>query len=134
MIKILFSIAGILISTNLIAQDGWTVIAATTGNKYVISGLNKSYTLGTNKKGEEIAVITTKSNDKVDNKVTLNKKYVRTRDCIYKQGKIVTLTMDGEFSYENDFIFGAGSIATSIAELICGIYLDEKKQVDEKSI
>ena len=87
-----------------------------------------------NENGEQIAVITTKSNNKKNGQVSLEKKYVRTKDCVAEQGKVVSLTMDGDFSYENSFIFGAGSVATSIAETICGIYTMNQQEKDGKGI
>lgn len=33
-----------------------------------------------------------------------------------------TFSLDGTYEYENDFIFGAGSIASANAEFICAAY------------
>ena len=100
----------------------------------MVYALRGSYELSANKSGEQVAVITAKSNDNKGGRIHLHKKYVRTKDCIAEQGKIVSLTMDGEFAYENEFVFGAGSIATSIAETICGIYNQDRQTKDGKGI
>jgi hypothetical protein len=35
-------------------------------------------------------------------------------------GKLVSLGVDGSYKFENDFVNSSGTIATDIAETICG--------------
>ena len=72
--------------------------------------------------------------DKQTKKITLNKIYVATSDCIKHSGKIITLNMDGEYQFENDFVFGAGSIGTGNAEFICAVYESVKAENLSKGI
>ena len=116
------------------AQERWIKVEESRDGSYLVHALRGSYALSSTKNGEQIAVITTKSNNKKNGQVSLEKKYVRTKDCVAEQGKVVSLTMDGDFSYENSFIFGAGSVATSIAETICGIYTMNQQEKDGKGI
>ena len=91
------------------AQERWIKVEESRDGSFLVHALRGSYALSSNKNGEQIAVITTKVNNKKNGQVSLEKKYVRTKDCVAEQGKLVSLTMDGDFSYENNFIFGAGS-------------------------
>lgn len=45
--------------------------------------------------------------------------YVSVADCKVGYGKLVTLKLDGEFSYENDFVANGGSIGSAIADTLC---------------
>ena len=116
------------------AQERWIKIDESKDGSHLVYALRGSYGLSRNKGGDQIAVITTRSVNKKSDRVFLQKSYVRTRDCAAKQGKIVSLSMDGEFLYENDFIFDAGTIATSIAEMICLIYAADQAERDGKGI
>jgi hypothetical protein len=114
--------AVLFLTCSLALADDWIMIAGTQGDDWIYYGLKGSYELKFNKAGEEIAVITGKTDDKQKRRIDLEKLYVRTADCKRKQGKAVALTMDGEFKYDYDFIFQAGSVGSSKAEFVCSIY------------
>ena len=116
----LFAIGLCLISSWSVAQDQWSLIAYTSTDKYY--ALKGSAEIVANKTNEEVIVVTMKAEDIVKQVIKLEKVYVRTSDCLRKQGKVVFLDMDGNFKFSVDFIFGAGSIGTQKAETICGVY------------
>jgi hypothetical protein len=66
--------------------------------------------------------------------IALEKWYIRTAHCKRRQGKSVVLTMDGEFKYDYDFIFGAGNVGSVTSEAICGAYALRIKETSGKSL
>lgn len=102
---------------------GWTSIGSSANENLTLEAREGSFELRFNGTKEEIAVITGKAvRGGPTGSVELEKWYVRTKDCKNKQGKAVTLTMDGEFKFDNDFIFGAGNMKSEKAEFICAMY------------
>jgi hypothetical protein len=49
-------------------------------------------------------------------------------------GKIVSLNIDGTYLFENDFVFGSGSVASGMAEAICGAYTYAVKTREKKGL
>jgi hypothetical protein len=86
------------------------------------------------KGGDDILVVVARYFDKKSNSISLEKKYVKLADCVEKQGQIVTLSLQGEYQYENDFVFSSGSIASATAELICDVYEHEMDKLNKKGI
>lgn len=66
--------------------------------------------------------------------IELHKWYVSAADCDNKMGRLVTLSVSGEYQYENDFIFEGGSVASSIAEFICTVADQSIKNASGKSL
>ena len=93
-----------------------------------------SYSITKNQGGKNVSVITAKTVDAQTTVINLEKWYVLTTDCAAKQGKIVTVTISGEYKYENDFVFGSGSIASTNAEFICGVQDYVKQGYRKKSL
>ncbi|MFL6716198.1 MAG: hypothetical protein ACJ8G3_07545 [Burkholderiaceae bacterium] len=108
--------------------DDW--ILAASSNKLELYAQPGSFAFSKNRKSDPIAVVTGKSVDKITGQVDLEKWYVRLTDCVAKQGKLVSLTIGGEFKYDNDFVFGSGTIGSSAAKLICDVvtYTAEEKR------
>lgn len=104
------------------AQEGWISVATSQNGETSYDARKGTFEVRLNQSNEEIAVITGKSvRGKANPEINLEKWYVRTKDCAAKQGKVVTLTMDGQFKFDNDFIFDAGSMASGKAEFICEV-------------
>ena len=131
--KKLFIFIAISFSVSAYADD-WIKLTETADKSAEYYGLKNSYALRTNKKGEEIVVWTEKQNDRQTSIITIGKLYVRTKDCQAKQGKAVSVNLDGDFLSDFDFIFGAGSVGAFRAEMLCDIYLTNKKDKMEKGI
>lgn len=117
--KALAAVAALLFCTSTHA-DNWIPTANSDSADFSI--LKGSFIVSKNKAGEEVATVTGRIRGTATKTVVLEKWYVKTADCAQKQGKIVTVDMDGKFKYENDFVFEAGSIASVNAELICIVY------------
>ncbi|MGC3985573.1 MAG: hypothetical protein QM777_13110 [Pseudorhodoferax sp.] len=67
--------------------------------------------------------------------------YVKATDCAKNSGYLTTLDQKGQYQYDNDFLQGGGTVASSIAEVICGAALEEahenakkQRQATEKQI
>jgi hypothetical protein len=101
------------------AQDNWIPLTSSDLSDGAV--LKGSFQIGKNKSGDAIAVVTGKESDKRTKQIALEKWYVRVLQCQQQQGKLVGLTMDGEYKWEADFIFGAGSVGAAKAQFICGL-------------
>lgn len=113
-------------------NDNWIPIAGSDTITYY--GLRDSGSVTKNKAGEQIVILTVKSDNKKTKSVTLEKMYVTVDNCLKKQGKAVVLNMDGEFKYEYDFIYGAGSVGSAKAEIVCDIYGTDREEKIKKGI
>lgn len=76
----------------------------------------------TTRGGDRIAVVIGRSLSTKTKQISLEKWYVRVADCYSGHGQLATLTIDGEFKYENSWVEDGGSIASSIASVICGVH------------
>lgn len=120
-----------LLATQAAAAE-WVGIAESDRNSYSVLGGSLNVT--TNRSGEEVVVVTGKDYDKGTNSVTLEKWYISTQHCSQGQGKAVVVNMDGQFKYQYDFIFGAGSVGSTKAEAICSAYQYRMKQTSGKGL
>jgi hypothetical protein len=101
------------------AQSDWINIASSAESEWDIQP--GSFEFSKTRGGEYIAVTTGKVIDAKTSQISLYKWYVTANDCKRKMGKFVSLNIDGTFEFQNDFVFGSGSIASSIAEAICSV-------------
>ena len=109
--------------------DSWITIAETLDSLWQVQP--GSLDFGKTKNGTVIASVVGKITEKRSRNIDLHKWYVAGADCRRKMGKLVTLKIDGSFAYENDFVFGAGNVASSMAEAICGAALRQASKVNE---
>ena len=70
--------------------------------------------------GQDGFLMTGRNIDKKTKKITLVNWTISKQDCIKKQGTLNTFDINGKYSYDNNFVFGAGSMGSIIAETICG--------------
>ena len=126
------ALAVLLFSISALAEDGWSYVAG--NDDMQMSGKHGSFQRIKNKAGQDVFVILGKGVNTRTKQVDLEKWYVRAADCARQQGKLVTLTIDGEYKYENDFVFGAGTIASGMAEFICGIDAAVKQNNNKKGV
>lgn len=113
-------------------SDNWIPIAASDTITYY--ALKESASVKKNKAGEQIVIFTVKSDNKKTKDITLEKMYVTVDHCLKKQGKAVVLNMDGEYKYEYDFIYGAGSVGSAKAEIICDMYGVNVEERNKKGV
>lgn len=102
------------------AQATWTDTAETSSYKFSIK--DGSFAVTKDKSGEPVAVVTGRSETKLTRTVNVEKWYVRLADCGREEGKLVATDISGKYLYDNDFVFGAGSVASRHAETICAVY------------
>lgn len=124
---LILSVCGITL-----AQTEWVNIGETDTSVWDIQAgsLEESKT----KAGIPIVVVVGRVSTKSTKNIDVRKWYVSIEDCDRKMGKIVTLDVDGKYRHETDVVFGAGSIGSMVAEMICGAYMQRIDERDKKGI
>lgn len=100
------------------AEDGWVEIARYEDSIWHVK--SGSLEFGKTKGGTPIAAVIGRVSNFKTSEVALSKWYVSAVDCKRKMGKVITLNISGDYQFENDFVEGAGTIATAMADAICG--------------
>lgn len=113
-------LAAIFLTTVVNAQSKWVNIGNTDESEWDIQA--GSFEESKTKGGVPIAVVVGRVTQKKTKQINVLKWYVSVADCNNKMGKLVALNIDGTYRYENDVVFGAGSIGSSVAEMICAAY------------
>lgn len=93
-----------------------------------------SFEFSTNRNKISVAVIAGRVVNSKTSEIQLYKWYVTAADCSKKMGKLVSLGVDGEYQFDNDFMYGSGSVASSIAEFICAVADNNIKKAEGKSL
>lgn len=93
-----------------------------------------SFELSTNRNKVSVAVIAGRVVNSKTSDIALYKWYVSAADCSKKMGKLVSLGVDGEYQFDNDFMYGSGSVASSVAEFICAVADNNIKKAEGKSL
>lgn len=107
-----------LSSTSAMANNDWFELDKT--ERCTFEGQSGSLEFATTRGGERIAVVNVRTSCKDrPNQLELARRYVTLSDCERQRGKLVALDMSGNFKFENDFVFGGGTVATTIASVIC---------------
>lgn len=134
--KIFAALALITLSFSAVAQNNndspWISVSGndTHKNEFRVG----TYELSRTKNGEEVAVVVNRRTVFSTNRITMNKQYVRTRDCHRGFGKLVTLDLNGDFLYDNDYVNDGGTIASANAEFICLVYAADLKKRSSNGI
>ena len=108
------------------AEIKWISLAETDG------GIKMEFS--TNKSNTAIAVLTGRQVDLKSKQIDLRKWYVSAVDCNNKMGKLVTLTVSGDYRFENDFVYDGGNVASAIAGFICDVADQSIKKANGKSL
>ena len=113
-----FSIFGLLLSFSLsvVAQD-WIKITESDGNRY--DGKAGTREFSTNRAGKQIITAFGRTYAKSDKKYDFVRWYVTVEDCKAGYGKLVTLKMNGDFWFDNDFVENGGTVGSRVAEILC---------------
>lgn len=129
-----FILVGQLLAPSVAAasESDWVLVGDAGGTTWAVQ--KSSFYLGKNGAGVPIAVVTGRQVDKSTTRIDLQKWYVPLNACAAGSGKLTTTTLDGQFLYENDYLKGAGSVASDIADFICAVYALELQQQKDKSI
>ena len=116
------------------SDSEWILIVQNSDDTRFYSGKRGSYELSATKGGAPIAMILGQTEDRISRNVTYNKWYVTTSDCEAGIGKLVTLKVSGEYDFETDYVARGNNIASSIGDLVCSIYLDNKRVRESKGV
>lgn len=120
--------------TGALADEKWLNTAADMDGEMASSVRVGSFTVAKNQGGEPIAVVIGRIVNKKTSRIDLQKWYVRLADCAAGQGKLVTLSISGQFRYDNDFVFDGGTISSTNAKFICDTYNYIEQQSRKKSM
>ena len=101
------------------AAEEWVEVASTPDTAWAIKP--GSFSQGVTDGKRPMAYVIGRFSDKSRNRVDINRWYVLLSDCNREMGELVTLDLKGAFLFSNDFAFGAGNIASKIAETICQV-------------
>lgn len=119
-------------SLPLSAQTNWVNVANSEDSQWDIRAGSLDET--TTKGGTRIAVAVGRVSNTKTKRIDVEKWYVSLDDCERQMGKLVTLDVDGEYLYENDFVVGSGSIGGSVAGFICAAHNLRVEARDKKGI
>ncbi len=93
-----------------------------------------SFEFSTNRNKVSIAVIAGRVLNSKTTDIELYKWYVSAADCSKKMGKLVSLSISGEYQFDSDFMYGSGNVASDIAEFICAVAEDNIKKTKGKGL
>jgi hypothetical protein len=102
----------------------WVTLSKAGSTTY--DGLVGSVKVIENDGNVKVVVVTGRVSDSATNKITGEMWYVTVSHCRAKQGALVSLDLLGKFKYDNTFVFGMGSVASAIAEIVCNVGLNPK--------
>ena len=121
-------------SQTALAQTDWVKVSSSKSSGTVWEGKPSSLEYSKTKAGVPIIVVVGRKSNTSKQEVSLQKWYVTADDCKNKKGKVVTLKITGEFDYETDFVFGGDTVATSLAEFVCGVKTPKKVDNSDKGL
>lgn len=95
----------------------WIELAST--DKSVWEGRAGTRAFSTTRGGKKIVAAEGRVTSKQTNQITFSKWYVEVDHCRAGYGKVVTVSMDGDFKFDNEFVLNGGTVASSLAEMLC---------------
>lgn len=105
--------------TPALAED-WVQIAESTSVSWFVHASSVEHS--TTRNNTPIITALMKLKFKNANRIVFERVYVRTAECAAGYGTLVTLSVDGvQITASNQFVLGGGSIAASLAEVLCGV-------------
>ena len=123
--KIIVAVLMMVGATTAFCQD-WINIA---DNKDVrLDGRAGTREFSKTKAGKPIVVIQGRTFTKNTSAYSYEKWYIAVDDCKAGYGKLVTLTMEGEYKFENDTVLKGGSMASAISDVLCYPVLEQEKK------
>ncbi len=126
--------AGQVLSAQEKESSEWVPITQNSDDTKFYSGKKGSYELTSTKGGTPIAMVLGQIEDKKAKNVSYGKWYVTAAECEAGIGKLVILKVDGDYDGEVDYVSKGNNIASAIGDLICGIYLGNKKAREAKGV
>ena len=122
-----------LISFSASAETAWIHIAETDdGTRF--EAKPGSFEFSKTRGNTPVAVLVGRQFTIKSKKIELQKWYVTAADCKNKMGKLTTLSVSGDFQFENDFVFDGGTVASTVAKFICDVAEQSIKSADSKGL
>ena len=126
---LLFSL---LMSCPVVYAEDWVKVGE--NDRFLWQARTGSGSLSKNRGGKPLVIATGRVYDKTDKTYVFEKWYVTLEHCESGGGKLVTLTIDSDFKYDNDFLLKGGTVGSSIAETLCDVATSFKQERSEKGI
>jgi len=103
--------------TDAIAGDNWIFITSSDTKTYEarVGSLQPVFT----ESGEPAAILLIRVFEIATKKLSFVRHYVRIADCRAGFGKLGEADLSGHATYEAEFVFDGGNVASKIAETIC---------------
>ena len=106
-----------LAATDASAGNNWVLITSSDTKTYEarVGSLGSVYTV----LGEPAAIFLMRVFEIATGKITFVRHYVRIADCRAGFGKLGEADLSGRVTYEVEFVFDGGNVASTIAQTIC---------------
>ncbi|WP_156804268.1 hypothetical protein [Rhodanobacter fulvus] len=119
-------------ASNASSDSAWVEVSSTDTQTYSVR--KGSFEITQTKAGAPIAVVLGQSTGVNTKAVVYRKWYVSKDDCVGGLGKLVILSINGDYAGEIDFVSKGESAASNIADTICSVYLEEIKKQQSKGM
>ena len=116
------------------AEDGWTNIGVSKKDEVQYDVKNGSFEVTKTKGDVPIAVVIGRKSNPKTSSISVYKWYVPLQACVDKLGKVVFLTVSGEYDYEVDFVYGGGNMAAAVGETICNVAESHFAEINKKGL
>lgn len=131
MLKHISAVALTIFVSSVHAQD-WVKVSESNSTIFYIQ--EGSLRITENDGGVRVVVAIGKTEVKETRKLDGVQWYVPISHCRDRKGKLVITDTVGKYKSENDFVFGLGNVASSIAEIMCNIGLKLNTSTPSKNI
>lgn len=117
-IRVLIAVVCFTSTTVAVASDTWILLAETDDFRW--DGKAGTLTATTNNGKQIVYSALGKITDKKTTRISFERWYVRKVDCQKGTGKLVTTDVNGDFKFDSDFVLDGGSVAATLADMLCG--------------
>jgi len=102
---------------------GWLHVSTMDNNAYQVQA--GSFRFDRDTDGKSLAVVIARSVDLSNQRIFIFQWSVATEDCISGRGTLLMHDMKGDLIGHNEFVFKGGNLGSNVAELICGVAVNE---------
>lgn len=120
------------LAANASPDSDWVQVSET--DTHIFKIRKGSFDIKKTKGGTPIAVVLGQLTNTQSKSIAYNQWYVSKTDCEAGFGKLVMLDTKGNYTNETDFVSSGDSVASGIADIICGIYGEVLKTQKSKGI
>ncbi|MBT9571076.1 MAG: hypothetical protein IV106_08205 [Pseudomonas umsongensis] len=112
-----------------ISNIGWTDIGSVDEYRYQIQ--DGSFRFDKNSNGTALAVVIGRRIITTSQDILLLQWSVSAQDCVNERGSITVYDVNGNPSFQNDFVFGGGTLASIVAETVCAAAMKAAETIQE---